>query len=272
MKRVFTGAVSSYFGRFASKKFNPTLQKFINRSYVKIMGLEMDEFKSPDEYKSLNRLFTRQLLKERKVPKDKNSVISPSDSLITQIGKIEKSVSYQIKGMEYSIKELLGENYIDEVQKLDGGDYINLYLSPKDYHRYHSPFDIEVESVTHIPGKLYPVNIPFLKKKRNLFIENERVIISVKDINKKRHFIVLVGALNVGKMVVTFEEKIITNSDIEKPKYYSYNPTVPLKKGELFGWFEMGSTILILSEKNSINYMVSENERVKFSQKIGSLA
>ncbi len=118
MKRVFTGAVSSYFGRFASKKFNPTLQKFINRSYVKIMGLEMDEFKSPDEYKSLNRLFTRQLLKERKVPKDKNSVISPSDSLITQIGKIEKSVSYQIKGMEYSIKELLGENYIDEVQKL----------------------------------------------------------------------------------------------------------------------------------------------------------
>ncbi len=70
-------------------------------------------------------------LKERKVPKDKNSVISPSDSLITQIGKIEKSVSYQIKGMEYSIKELLGENYIDEVQKLDGGDYINLIFISK---------------------------------------------------------------------------------------------------------------------------------------------
>ena len=269
MSRHFTSVVSSWFGKFASKEFPPAIQKFINGAYVKIMGLDMGEFKSPAEYKSLNKLFTRELMTPRELPED--GVISPSDSLVTQQAKIENKTALQIKGMEYSVAEFLGEFYSDEVEKLEAGEYINLYLSPKDYHRYHAPFDLRVDSIVHVPAKLYPVNIPFLKKKKNLFIENERVVISAKDSHNKRHFIVLVGALNVGKMVVTFEDKIKTNAHSEKITHYSYETPISLKRGELFGWFEMGSTIVMLSEKGAIKYSVAVDEKVKFAQKIGVL-
>jgi phosphatidylserine decarboxylase len=81
---------------------------------------------------------------------------------------------------------------------------------------------------------------------------------------------VLVGALNVGKMIVTFEEKINTNSDIREPQHYSYE-NVTLKKGELFGWFEMGSTVLLFSQKDSYTPNVSVNQKVKFAESIGSI-
>ncbi len=148
----------------------------------------------------VNKLFTRGLRKKREIDTDVDTILSPVDSLITQTGDILDSTAYQIKGMSYwRLKELLGEFYNDEVKSLEGGSYVNFYLSPKDYHRYHMPFDVNIESIVHIPGRLYPVNIPFLKKKKDLFIENERVLISLKDRHNNRHFIILVGALNVGK-------------------------------------------------------------------------
>jgi len=271
MAKHFTSIISSLFGKFASYSFPKPIQKVINGAYVKFMGLDMSEFEEPSNYKSLNALFTRELKSKREINKIPNIVISPCDSLITQIGVIEKKSALQIKGMSYSVEEFLGDFFAFEANKLEGGEYINFYLSPKDYHRYHMPIDVEVESIVHIPGKLYPVNIPFLKKKKNLFIENERVVIALRDIYKKRHFLVLVGALNVGGMVVTFEPKIETNSSITTPCYYRYDKPIKIKKGECFGYFKMGSTIVLLSEKNSIDYSIEAWQKVKFGQTIGKL-
>ena len=81
---------------------------------------------------------------------------------------------------------------------------------------------------------------------------------------------VLVGALNVGKMVVTFEENINTNSNIREPQHYKYE-NLTLNKGELFGWFEMGSTILLFSQKDVYTPNLEINQNVKFTQNIGEL-
>jgi phosphatidylserine decarboxylase len=112
--------------------------------------------------------------------------------------------------------------------------------------------------------------MPLLRNKMNLFIENERVVIECKDHKGKMHFLVLVGALNVGKMVVTFEEKVKTNANIYYTSHYTFSD-LSLKKGEMFGWFEMGSTIVILSEKESIQTEVAINQKVFFGQKIGKI-
>ena len=80
----------------------------------------------------------------------------------------------------------------------------------------------------------------------------------------------LVGALNVGKMIITFEDKIQTNSKIREPRHYEYE-NITLKKGELFGWFEMGSTILLFSQKDSFTPQLSVNQKVKFAEPIGVL-
>ncbi|WP_457606240.1 phosphatidylserine decarboxylase [Nitratifractor sp.] len=270
-KRHYSSLLSSLFGRFAGKRFPGAVQRTINRSYVRAMGLEMGEFRSPEEYPTLNALFIRALEREREMDPDPDVMISPCDAKISDFGTIEKRQAYQIKGMPYDTAGLLGPEYTADLEPLEGGAYANFYLSPRDYHRYHIPFDLEVESVTHIPGKLYPVNMPLLKNKLNLFIENERVVIAVRDANGRRHFLVLVGALNVGKMVVRFEPRIHTNGELRSPAHYRYEEPVKLSKGELFGWFEMGSTIVILSERGSIDYELQIGQKVHFAQSIGRL-
>jgi phosphatidylserine decarboxylase len=68
--------------------------------------------------------------------------------------------------MSYSIEKRFGKYHQDAVAKVEGGEFINFYLSPKDYHRYHLPMDLKILSITHIPGKLYPVNFPLLRNKK----------------------------------------------------------------------------------------------------------
>ncbi len=68
MSRHYTSAVSNAFGNFASKEFPSIIQHIINSSYVKLMGLDMSEFREPSSYKTLNKLFTRSLEKPREIP------------------------------------------------------------------------------------------------------------------------------------------------------------------------------------------------------------
>ncbi len=271
MASHYTSFISQLFGKFADTSFPAPIQGLINRSYVRLMGLDMSEFAPAQSYSSLNRLFIRALRSKRSIDSDPKIVISPCDALITDLGQIERGCAYQIKGMAYETEALLGEHFSNEAQLLEGGDYANFYLSPKDYHRYHAPMDLEIESVSHIPGRLYPVNMPLLKSKLNLFVENERVVLKVRDNRGYRHFIVLVGALNVGKMTLTFEERIRTNTAPAPARLYSYKEPIFLKKGELFGWFEMGSTIVMLSQKGAIEYLIEAGNRVLFAQKIARM-
>jgi len=268
MSKHFTSIISNGFGKFASKTFPSIIQHIINASYVKLMGLDMSEFAEPSSYKTLNKLFTRAFEIPRVLPEDKEALICGVDALITDAGIIIKGRAYQIKGMSYGIENLFGEYHQDSVAKLEGGEFINFYLSPKDYHRYHMPMDLQVLSLTHIPGKLYPVNFPLLRNKKELFIENERVVLECKDKKNRTHMLVLVGALNVGKMIVTFEKNVQTNSNIREAKHYTYDDLC-LKRGALFGWFEMGSTLLTFSEKGSIVPEVALNQKVSFTDVLG---
>lgn len=270
MKKHYSSIISNGFGKFASKAFPTPIQKVINHGYVKLMGLDMSEFKNPSAYPTLNKLFTRSFEQTREISEDEKIMISPVDALVTDFGAIVDGKAYQIKGMEYNIEELFGAYHKEATKMVEGGQFVNLYLSPKDYHRYHMPHTLKIESLTHIPGKLYPVNFPLLRHKKNLFIENERVIIECKDKEENTYVMVLVGALNVGKMIVTFEENIKTNSNIREPQHYSYED-LWLQRGELFGWFEMGSTLLLFSEKETFVPQLMINQKVKFAEPIGTI-
>lgn len=270
MKQHFTSALSQAFGRFASKKHSAKFQNFINNSYVKMMGLDMSEFKTPESYESLNALFTRHFVNMRTFSNDAGEVISPCDSLITEWGTIQDTRALQIKGMSYDVNAFLGDE-INESSKesIRDGSFVNFYLSPRDYHRYHAPLDMQVVKAVHIPGKLYPVNIPTLKNKMDLFIENERVVLECLSTQGKRFFLVLVGALNVGQMEVAFEPKIQTNT-VTTVSSYAYE-NLHLAKGDDFGCFKMGSTIIMLCEKEMCAWDVTTGENVRFGQTIGKM-
>ncbi len=271
MEKHITSAISQIFGKFASKEFPRWFQKIVNNGYVKIMGLDMSEFHHPDTYKTLNALFTRKLREGRKFSLEGSDFIAPCDSLITECGSLHDAYALQIKGMEYNTDELLGDRFSAEEKALvHGGSFINFYLSPKDYHRYHMPANLQVLKAVHIPGKFYPVNIPSLNKRVNLFIENERVVLACKTQSGKTIYIVLVSALNVGVMQVSFEPRIKTNADVFESQVYSFE-NLHLDKGSDFGCFEMGSTIVVLAQKDALECSVKAGDTVRFSQTIARL-
>lgn len=266
-----TNKISNLFHKFATYEFPKTVQNIINIGYVKFLGLDMREFKDPKSYRTLNKLFTRELNTPREVDHSLDNFISPADSFVTQCGQIEDETALQIKGMSYSVRELLTDEILyDNLEKLKEGSYANFYLSPKDYHRYHAVYNCQITKLVHVPGKLYPVNLTYLHKQENLFIENERVVLECKTNEDKLFYMVFVGALNVGKMAFTFEEKVSTNSDIIYPVTYEYEDLY-VKKGDCLGYFEMGSTVLIFWEKDMVELNNIINTEVKFSNIIATI-
>ena len=268
MSKHITSFISQGFGKFASKEFPKWFQSIVNNSYVKLMGLDMNEFHHPSLYKSLNALFTRKLKANRKFSLAAEDFIAPCDSLITECGTLIEDYALQIKGMRYKTDDFLGKNFTQEEKEyVYNGEFINFYLSPKDYHRYHIPINMQVLKAVHIPGKFYPVNIPSLKKRLNLFIENERVVLLCQTQEGKKFYMVLVSALNVGVMKVSFEPRIQTNADVQNEQVYEFK-NLYLDKGDDFGCFEMGSTIVVLAEKEMLELLVKENDKVKFGDTV----
>jgi phosphatidylserine decarboxylase len=235
------------------------------------MKVDLGEFDSIGSYKSLNELFTRKLKHKREISLDEKIVISPSDSLITELGDMFISRTMQIKGFYYKADELL-TSYADEnkVKKIYNGEFINFYLSPKDYHRYHVPVDLQVLKVIHVPGLLYPVNLKYLNKVFDLFVKNERVVLECVTKEGKILYMVFVGALNVGKIKFNFDERIQTNIQKESITTYQY-ADLHLKKGEELGRFEMGSTIVMFFEKDSVKLTCKRMQKIRFGENIARL-
>ena len=270
IKATWTNAISRSFGKFASKKFPSLIQHGINKIYVKSMGVDLSNFHPSSHYTTLNELFTRELLYERAVSKDPSIIISPADSLISELGCVKDTDALQIKGFKYSIKELLTKNISDEnIEKVNSGKFINFYLSPKDYHRYHVPTDMRVTKVIHVPGLLYPVNFTYLKKIDSLFVKNERVVLECFDNTGRLFYMILVGALNVGKMTLSFEPSIETNIDASKLNVFEYD-NVSLKKGDELGMFKMGSTVVMIFEKDFVELKSEAFKKVRFGEEIAT--
>lgn len=264
-----TNLISQYFGKFAKTQFPSVIQRIINNGYVKFLGLNMSEFKNPKFYKSLNLLFTRELEIPREINTDKNVVISPTDSFITECGAVKDDTALQIKGMEYSVEELLTYHCSSNFEKVKDGSFMNFYLSPKDYHRYHAASDFKLKKLVHVPGKLYPVNLKYLNKELDLFVQNERVILECEN-NGKLFYMIFVGALNVGQMVFEFEPRVETNTNAQELKVYEYE-NLEISKSDCLGYFKMGSTVVMIWENDSVEIENLVNQDVKFGQKVATI-
>lgn len=265
--------ISKISGKIFSIKLPALLQKKINKIFVNFFKIDLSEFKRYDKYTSLQDLFIRDLKKMRRFSSLKTDLIAPTDSKIIQYGKLISYTLLQIKGIEYNIKKFLGSDIsINNLKKIKNGEFINFYLSPKDYHHFHAPTDMFIQKIVHIHGDLYPVKESFIKK-RKVFSENERVILECKLQEKgKLLYFVLIGALNVGNIKIYKEAKIKTNSSSKKINTYSYKKPLFIKKGEDIGYFSFGSSVVIISEKNSIKYINHLlNKKIKFGDTIGTL-
>lgn len=253
----YTNFISRAFEKFSHFAFYPRIQHWINRFYVRLFKIDLEEFDTLRSYPTLDALFTRSLVKMRSFDKSENALISPCDAVVMESGFCQGDRAMQIKGKSYSVRDFirtsLGEDY----------SFVNFYLSPSDYHRFHAPIDLEVRRIEFIEGKLLPVNEKSLQKNDNLFNQNKRVVLECQDDFGNAFYYVAIGALNVGKIQINVESEI---ANLRENKIYEYKKPIRIKKGEEIGCFHMGSTIVILSK--GWEYNLSPREKVLFGQQI----
>ncbi len=228
---------------------NWAIKKFIHHYGVNLTEAIQSDYK---KYQSFNDFFTRKLLPQaRVINQHPNIIISPADGSISEIGNINQNKLIQAKGHEYTVRDLLGGDG-ETAAGFQNGAFATIYLSPKDYHRVHMPYQGHFLKKIHIPGKLFSVNSRTTRVVPNLFARNERIITLFQtDIGKMA--VILVGAMIVGNIVITAQEDTL------------------LEKADELGYFQLGSTVIILFEANQIAWQKEfrAGSATKMGQPIG---
>ncbi len=218
--------------------------------FSKAFKVNLEEAVNPDprSYATFNDFFTRALKPELR-PIAANKIISPVDGTISQLGRIVNSSLLQAKGVSYSLDKLLGGNP-DRTSLYQNGQFITIYLSPRDYHRIHMPCSGKLLEQTHIPGRLFSVAKHTVNTIKGIFARNERVIATFET-EFGPMAMVLVGAINVAA-IETVWAGLITPPKGETITSRSYkDKDIRLKKGEEMGRFNMGSTVILLFPKDA---------------------
>jgi phosphatidylserine decarboxylase len=226
--------------------------------FVQRYQVNMAEAANPDisSYATFNDFFTRPL-KANVRPLANADFICPVDGAISQFGNIEQDQIFQAKNHNYSSVTLLAGNQA-LANKFQNGYFACLYLSPKDYHRIHMPCDGTLKSMAYVPGDLFSVNPNTAANVPNLFARNERVVCEFESAQHGTFVMVLVGATIVGSMATVWHDstnKVINPPRSKNVRNWSYtDKNIVLKQGDEMGRFLLGSTVVMLFEKEALQF------------------
>ena len=247
-------AISRWAGRVASLRLPGPLQRAEIRLFARLAGVDLEEAREPVEaYVSLQDFFTRRLRPEaRPIQGDERSLVSPCDGVWGAAGRIRSGMLVQVKGRRYPVAELLGD--ADLASRYEGGFFATFYLSPRDYHRFHTPAAGRIRRLDYHPGSLWPVNAIGLHGIDRLFARNERICAYLEvdeDSGAERSplplVLVAVGAMMVGSVRLAFDD-LRTNPRDRKALRRDLGERAPsFFRGQEWGHFEFGSTILLLT-------------------------
>ena len=256
--RIPRAALTRFMGWF-SKIENPYVRDFSIACWRLFSDLDLSEAKKA-EFKSLHDCFTRELKPGlRPVDPDPAIVTSPSDGIIGAFGKIADTELFQIKGAPYSLLDLLGDPALVEQHR--NGRFLTLRLTSSMYHRFHAPYDIRIERVTFIHGDVWNVNPIALKRVERLFCKNERAVLQTRLASGEALTLVPVAAILVASIRLHFLD-IVLNAQSRGPSVFPCDASVA--KGDELGWFEHGSTIIVLAPDDfEFAANVAEGKRIR---------
>ena len=234
------------------------------------ISLEDANRKHLSDYESFNDFFTRELQPgARPIDPDPNSITSPVDGQISQIGSIEVNQMLQAKGISYSVEQLLGSR--KAADKYLNGDYITIYLSPKDYHRVHAPCDGTLLRSRYIPGDLFSVNEVVTRSVSDLFCRNERLVCEFDATGLGSFCVIFVGAIFVAGIETVW-------GGTESPGLSNVRDTehnlreLSYLKGEELGRFKFGSTVLLIFQNGRSNWCehLENGNRVRLGEHLAT--
>jgi phosphatidylserine decarboxylase len=239
--RIPRAAVTRFMGWF-SKIEQPLIRDLSIACWRLFSDLDLSEARKTS-FKSLHDCFTRELRPGlRPVDPDRAVMVSPCDAIIGAHGRIQETELFQIKGAPYSLQDLLGDPALVEQHR--NGRFVTLRLMSSMYHRFHAPSDCRIERVTFVHGDVWNVNPIALKRVERLFCKNERVVIQTRLASGEALTLVPVAAILVASLRLHFLD-LQLNAQTRGPTAFPCD--VSVRKGEELGWFEHGSTIIVLA-------------------------
>ena len=259
--RVPRAALTRFMGWF-SRIENPLVRDLSISCWKLFSDLDLSEARQ-SHFKSLHDCFVRELKPGlRPVDGDPAIVASPSDAIIGAFGTIREGELYQIKGAPYSLRDLVGDPAVAEQYR--NGKFVTLRLTSSMYHRFHSPHDAHISRVTLIHGDTWNVNPIALKRIERLFCKNERAVIEMHLANGDALTLVPVAAILVASIRLHFLD-VVLNARTKGAT--SFHCDVDVRKGDELGWFEHGSTIIVLAgEQYRFCDDVGEGIRIRSGQ------
>jgi len=177
-------------------------------------------------------------------------IISPVQAELVDFGKINPNKKIISKSKrEINLKEIIRES----ADLFSNGFYINFYLHPNDKHYWRVPYNGKFVSTKVNNGKGIPIFIGLESimgryfKRLDLFEKAIKKNATIASILQTEHFpigMIAVGSLNVNGIHVVYEEN----------KNY--------KKGEVCGYFSIGSSMLLCFPKYPLELLINKKDKV----------
>jgi len=271
-KRAVSGAIS--WG--VSLGIPAPLRTLMLSRFARIYGIDVTEAEKPiSEYAGFDEFFTRKLRPgARPIDELPGRVISPADGTIVECGLATAGKLIQAKGSQFDLASLLDD--APAARRLEGGAYLITYLSPKDYHRVHSPVGGRVVGWRHVPGKLFSIGAASIRCEPELFVRNERFITLIEMDGGGLVAVVMVAAVGVGHVTVSYDPEVATH----RPEFFraalrhrQYDDPKPIRRGEELGIFHLGSTTIVVFEPGRVELdALTAGASVKMGVGIGRVA
>lgn len=280
-KPALGATYSALIGWTATRAVPAALRGLAYRAFARAVGANLDETELElGAYESLGDFFARRLRPgARPIEPDPAAVISPCDGVVAAIGTASAGELVQAKGRHYQLAELLADDAL--AARLTGGAYATIYLSPRDYHRVHTPIDAQIVGYRYLPGALWPVNPLVAARRDALLSRNERVVIHLRSPAAGDFALVMVGAAGVGNI------RLAHPLDPDHPggrapdsatlrgsgEHYAMEfDDIEIARGDELGAFRLGSTVVMVAEPGRLTFAGEVGQAVRFGERFGQLA
>jgi phosphatidylserine decarboxylase len=239
--RVPRQALTHLMGKLSQIR-SPLWTRFAIRAWGIFEDLDLADAQT-DRFESLHDFFIRQLRPNaRPVDADLYVLSSPCDGIVGATGQIENGQLFQAKGFNYRLDELIGDDpaaahWID-------GQFVTLRIRSSMYHRFHAPCNGTLKRVRYFSGDTWNVNPIALKRVEKLFCKNERALLYVESQEHPPIALIPVAAILVASIRL---HAIDTLLHLRYPGPHLIDCDSSFQKGDELGWFQHGSTIIMLT-------------------------
>jgi phosphatidylserine decarboxylase len=253
----------------------PAIKDFLITGFMRLYAIDTADVKReiPQGFATFNEFFVRELRDgARPVDTLQDTLVSPVDGTVSQAGALLSDRILQAKGHDYSLDELLAAD-LDTAQAFADGSFATIYLAPYNYHRVHAPIAGKLVAAHYVPGDLFSVNTATAATIPGLFRRNERLIL---------HFraacgpvaVILVGALNVGSITTPWSGEIRPRKSGIVENLALDGASCDVGKGDLLGWFNMGSTVIVLLPRGASTWRdgLRAGAGLRMGETIGTVA